>query len=102
MFAQLQGMADEVSCSLIAAARASEASLATEGSESIAASRDGMPGVVREKVFKCTTWGSMNECLNYLLRRAAENKDAASRTKDSRMAMQAEIWRRLKGVFGLA
>ena len=73
VFAQLQGMADEVSCSLIAAARAGAA----------------QDGVVKEKVFKCTTWGSMTECLNYLLRRAAENKDAASRTKDSRMAMQA-------------
>lgn len=85
-FAQLQGMADEVSMSLIALAKAS------------AAEDNG----VKEKVFKCTTWGSMYECLNYLLRRAAENKDAAGRTGETRDAMRAEVWRRMKGMFGLA
>lgn len=85
-FAQLQGMADEVSCTLIAAGKASE----------------GDEKAVREKVFKCTTWGSMYECLNYLLRRAAENKDAAGRTSETRQAMQAELGRRLRGVVGLA
>ena len=85
-FAQLQGMADEVSCSLIAAARACE----------------GDEKAVREKVFKCTTWGSMQECLNYLLRRAAENKDAAGRTSETRAAMQAELGRRLRALVGLA
>ena len=85
-FAQLQGMADEVSMSLIAFAKAS------------AAEEKG----VEEQVFKCTTWGPMYDCLNYLLRRAAENKDAAGRTGETRDAMRAEIWRRLKGVVGLA
>ena len=83
VFAQLQGMADEVSCGLIAACRDKD-------------------GTVQERVLKCTTWGTMYECLNYLLRRAAENKDAASRTADTRRAMQAEIVRRLKVVVGLA
>ncbi|KAK5132885.1 hypothetical protein LTR08_008405 [Meristemomyces frigidus] len=90
-FAQLQGMADEVSCTLLAAAKASEAE----------ASEGGMK-VVKEKVFKCTTWGSMYECLNYLLRRAAENKDAAGRTIETRRAMGAELGRRMRGVVGLA
>ncbi|KAF2716460.1 FAD-linked oxidoreductase [Polychaeton citri CBS 116435] len=85
-FAQLQGMADEVSCSLIAAGKRSE-NLA-----------DG----VKERVYKCATWGPMYECLNYLLRRASENKDAASRTRDTRVAMQGEIWRRIRATFGLA
>jgi len=85
-FAQLQGMADEVSCSLIAATKASE----------------NDEKAVKEKVFKCTTWGPMHECLNYLLRRAAENKDAAGRTTETRLAMQAELWRRTRAVFGLA
>jgi hypothetical protein len=44
----------------------------------------------------------MYECLNYLLRRAAENKDAAGRTGETRDAMRAEVWRRMKGLFGLA
>ncbi|KAK4543286.1 hypothetical protein LTR36_005645 [Oleoguttula mirabilis] len=85
-FAQLQGMADEVSCTLIAAAKASE----------------GDKKAVREKVFKCTTWGSMYECLNYLLRRAAENKDAAGRTSETRQAMQTELGRRMRGLVGMA
>ena len=82
-FAQLQGMADEVSCSLIAVAKANE----------------GNEKAVKERVFKCTTWGPMYDCLNYLLRRAAENKDAAGRTQETRNAMRAEIWRRLKAPF---
>lgn len=86
VYSQLQGMADEVSCSLLAAAKENKAK--------------GIAPV--EKVYKFTSWGSMFECLNYLLRRAAENKDAASRTGDTKTAMQAEMWRRLKGTFGLA
>lgn len=84
-FAQLQGMADEVSCGMIAQAKAS----------------GGSPGAVQERVVKCTTWGSMYQCLNYLLRRAAENKDAAGRTIESRKAAQAEIGRRLQASIGL-
>lgn len=78
-FAQLQGMADEVSCSLLAST----------------------PDSVNERVYKWSTWGSMTECLNYLLRRAAENKDAATRTVDSRRAMQAELGRRVRQTFSL-
>ncbi|KXT01255.1 hypothetical protein AC578_3792 [Pseudocercospora eumusae] len=82
-FAQLQGMADEVSCTLLAATKAN-------------AHHDD-PSFVKEKVFKCTPWGSMQECLNYLLRRAAENRDAAGRTRETRRAMGEEILRRLRG-----
>ena len=85
-FAQLQGMADEVSVGLIAAAQA----------------RAGDEKGVKERVFKCTTWGPMNDCLLYLLRRAAENKDAAGRTSETRNAMGAEIRRRMKLMVGLA
>ena len=86
VYAQLQGMADEVSCSLLAATR----------------QHGGDMTKVKEQVVKCIAWGSMTECLNYLLRRAAENKDAASRTADTRKAMASEIWRRMKAVFRLA
>jgi hypothetical protein len=88
VYAQLQGMADEVSCSLIAAARKAEES--------------GQEQVLKEKVYKATNWGTMPQCLNYLLRRAAENKDAAGRTADTRKAMGAELGRRTKGMVGLA
>jgi hypothetical protein len=86
VYAQLQGMADEVSCSLLAATR----------------QHGGDMTKVKEQVVKCIAWGSMTECLNYLLRRAAENKDAASRTADTRKAMGSEIWRRMKAAFRLA
>ncbi|KAK3064770.1 proline dehydrogenase, partial [Teratosphaeriaceae sp. CCFEE 6253] len=84
-------MADEVSCTLIAAAKAAkEAKARGEQTEGVA-----------ERVYKCTTWGSMSECLNYLLRRAAENKDAAGRTRETRQAMRVEIGRRGRGMLGL-
>ncbi|KAK1073499.1 proline dehydrogenase [Friedmanniomyces endolithicus] len=97
-FAQLQGMADEVSCTLIAAAKAAEES----AEEAAGKGQSSGAQAVRERVYKCTTWGSMGECLNYLLRRAAENKDAAGRTQETRRAMRGEIGRRVRGVDGLA
>ncbi|KAK6407254.1 proline dehydrogenase, partial [Oleoguttula sp. CCFEE 5521] len=84
VFAQLQGMADEVSMSLIASNKGD---------------KEHGP---RERVFKATNWGTMEQCLNYLLRRAAENKDAASRTAGTRRAMGSEIWRRSMASVGLA
>ena len=83
-FAQLQGMADEVSCSLLAANR--------EG---------GTGEQSQEQVFKFIPWGTMPECLNYLLRRAAENGDAVLRTSETRMAMGSEIRRRFMAKMGL-
>lgn len=79
-YAQLQGMADEVSCELLAL-----------GSDSADAPR----------VYKFTSFGTMKQCLNYLLRRAAENKDAASRTNDSRVAMGMELRRRFWSGLGV-
>lgn len=76
-FAQLHGMSDEVSFSL----------LALKGN-------DGTP-----EVYKCSTWGGMGECLAYLLRRAIENRDAVLRTTDEYNALKAEFRRRLKAVF---
>ncbi|EAT91543.2 hypothetical protein SNOG_00048 [Parastagonospora nodorum SN15] len=81
-YAQLQGMADEISQSLV--------------------QDSTMKADTQAKVVKCMTWGTTTECLNFLLRRAAENKEAAARTVDTRKAMGAELWRRFKGVVGLA
>jgi hypothetical protein len=50
-------------------------------------------------VFKCSTWGSMGECLAYLLRRATENRDAVLRTLDERDAVKQECRRRWKSMF---
>ena len=81
-YAQLQGMADEISQSLV--------------------QDPTMKADARAKVVKCMTWGTTTECLNFLLRRASENKEAALRTEDTRKAMGAELWRRTKGAFGLS
>jgi hypothetical protein len=93
-FAQLQGMADEVSCELIASPRL----------------ESGQDGNAHEKrplsnshlrAYKYLVWGSTGECMKYLLRRARENRDAVQRTRSGRDAMRAELWRRLRTVLGL-
>ncbi|KAH8753115.1 FAD-linked oxidoreductase-like protein [Diaporthe sp. PMI_573] len=84
-FAQLQGMADEVSCEILAGRSDTGSSSASS----------------KPRAYKYLVWGSTGECMKYLLRRAQENKDAVQRTRDGRDAMRAELWRRMKGVFGL-
>lgn len=81
-FAQLQGMADEISQSLV--------------------QDPTMKADENARVVKLLAWGTMTECLNFLIRRAAENKESAGRTDETRRAMGAELWRRIKGVVGLA
>ena len=76
-FGQLHGMSDEVSFSLL-----QETDL------------DQKP----PEVFKCTTWGSMGECVGYLLRRAVENRDAVLRTTDEFKALRREVKRRFFGM----
>lgn len=74
VFAQLHGMSDEVSFSLLQAG--------------------STPGNT-PKVLKCSTWGKLDECVAYLARRAVENRDAVSRTKDEYSALKKELWRRV-------
>jgi hypothetical protein len=50
-------------------------------------------------VFKCSTWGSMGDCIGYLLRRAVENRDAVLRTKDEFWALRREAGSRVRGLF---
>lgn len=76
-FAQLQGMSDEVSFGLLQL---------KSGDRSA------------PEVYKCSTWGTFGECLAYLVRRALENRDAASRTIDEYVALKAEAKRRFFGV----
>jgi proline dehydrogenase len=85
--AQLQGMADEVSCELV---EADQARKATSGNVGL------LP------VYKYLAWGTTGECMKYLLRRAEENKDAVQRTRSGRDAMWTELVRRCKAVVGMA
>ena len=76
VYAQLLGMADTVSCELLQAGR----------------------GRGRLRVYKYVTWGSTVECMKYLHRRAVENRDATTRTQETRDALLKEAWRRIKSV----
>lgn len=86
VYAQLQGMADEVSCELVQNAQ-------------VAVEKKGNIDV--PQTYKYLVWGTTGECMKYLLRRANENKDAVQRTREGRDAMAGELWRRVRGVFGV-
>lgn len=79
-FGQLHGMADEVSCELVAESKRMNAMKESEAAP---------------KAFKCLCWGTTEECLHFLLRRAVENKGAVERTKHMADALRKEAWRRL-------
>lgn len=77
-YAQLHGMSDDLSFGLL---RLKDA--------------NGAP----PEVYKCSQWGTMGECVAYLLRRAIENRDAVSRTGDELQALRKETWRRMRAIF---
>ncbi|KAL9604272.1 MAG: hypothetical protein Q9219_000670 [cf. Caloplaca sp. 3 TL-2023] len=84
-YAQLMGMSDEVSCELIQAGRRP-------------------PGrwedrTERPQAYKYVVWGTVGECLKYLLRRAEENRDALGRAKEGRFALGKELRRRMLQLF---
>lgn len=86
-YAQLQGMADEVSCELLQGFESAESSV-------------GASPLAAPNVYKLLTWGSVKECMGFLLRRAVENTEAVGRTKDSQLAMFSELKRRCLKAFG--
>jgi hypothetical protein len=80
VFAQLMGMADEISMKLARDIKQAE-----------------MPGGadLGLGVYKYTVWGSFQDCLLYMLRRAEENQDAVARSRVTALAMLKEIGSRL-------
>jgi len=80
-YGQLMGMADHLSCELVQQAN-SRKDVVSETVE--------VP-----EAFKYLVWGTMGECMKYLLRRARENQDAVARTADARRALGKEIATRL-------
>lgn len=76
-YGQLMGMADEIGCELIMAGRASSG--------------------IKPKAYKYLPWGSVGECMKYLVRRGDENRAALERTVEGRKALGGEIWRRIGG-----
>ena len=81
VYAQLMGMAENISCGLVVAGQ-----LAKEDG------RESMFDI--PKTYQYLVWGTVGECSQYLVRRAEENKDALSRTKEGRKALGKELLRR--------
>lgn len=80
-YGQLMGMADHVSCEVVQAARAR------------AAAKD--PDLEVPSAYKYVVWGTLGECMKYLLRRAHENRDAVTRTIEARRALSRELGSRM-------
>jgi proline dehydrogenase len=80
-FGQLLGMADDISCELLAMGD-------TAGQR--AEKQTAAP-----MVYKCMNWGSVRECMHYLVRRATENQSAAQRMQSTVGVMQQELRRRV-------
>lgn len=80
--AQLQGMADEVSCALVQTRK--EMTIGEKAE------------VWYPKAFKCLCWGGTQECIQFLIRRAVENTGSLDRTKLWMENLRRELWRRIK------
>lgn len=78
-FGQLQGMADDIGCELLQVGEKN----ASTGSTFV------------PRVYKCLTWGSIRECMQYLTRRLVENRGAADRMKEGADQLRSELWRRM-------
>ncbi|KAL8742676.1 MAG: hypothetical protein Q9184_008215 [Pyrenodesmia sp. 2 TL-2023] len=81
-YGQLMGMADEVGCELIMSGRNTDGSAAS---------------AEKPRTYKYVVWGTVQECLKYLVRRAEENRDALGRARHDRNALGRELRRRLLG-----
>ena len=81
-YAQLMGMADDLSCELL-----------DQRMEDLQSSDERIRAVA-PKVFKCLNWGSVTELVQNLYRRAVENTDAVQRTKNMATALRGELYRR--------
>jgi proline dehydrogenase len=98
--AQLQGMADEVSCELVCVKKADEARDVQDRNDIVRQAEKEALKKQNTRAYKYIVWGTTGECMKYLLRRAMENKDAVQRTRSGRDAMWGEVKRRVWGALG--
>ncbi|KAG7005045.1 4-hydroxy-2-oxoglutarate aldolase [Physcia stellaris] len=92
-FGQLQGMADPLGCQLVQHGE----DAVRERKGEIKEGGTGM-GMEVPRVYKCLTWGSVRECMQYLVRRAVENQGATGAVKDAMPALAGELRRRIGDV----
>ena len=84
-FGQLQGMADDLGCELL-----KQADVNSEKSQQL----------FKPKVYKYLTWGRVKECMEYLVRRAVENKAAKDKVLGTGVILNEltrRFWTRLWG-----
>ncbi|KAI9154887.1 carbapenem antibiotics biosynthesis protein carD [Paramyrothecium foliicola] len=91
-FAQLKGMADELTLELSSEIEQLTSELGQSVSQTKPSPASPYPSI---GIYKYSVWGSFRECLLYMLRRAEENKDAVARSRGTAMAMLKELLRRL-------
>ncbi|TGO48971.1 hypothetical protein BOTNAR_0450g00060 [Botryotinia narcissicola] len=104
-FGQLQGMADEISCSLLQLRRkeSQDSHSALSVSKGLVKSEEDsrLTQALKPKAYKCMVWGSTQQCLQFLLRRVKENGDALGRTGYWVEGFKREIWRRVRSFSGM-
>ncbi|KEF62105.1 uncharacterized protein A1O9_00077 [Exophiala aquamarina CBS 119918] len=108
-FAQLMGMADELSLSLAAHLGqittettldyGQDSILTTHAHQNLTFARVRDPkapvsNYPELSVYKYTVWGTLSDCLLYMLRRAEENSDAVTRSRGTLMAVLKELLKR--------
>ncbi|KAF7945594.1 uncharacterized protein EAE97_004632 [Botrytis byssoidea] len=104
-FGQLQGMADEISCSLLQLRRkeSQDSNSTSSASKGLVKSEEEsrLTQALKPKAYKCMVWGSTQQCLQFLLRRVKENGDALGRTGYWVEGFKREIWRRVRSSSGI-
>lgn len=88
-YGQLTGMADEISCELL------DMKAATGNIKGLSEKEAEMRLRATPQPYKCLIWGSVNDCLHFLMRRAVENATAAERLSDGLIEVKKELKRRV-------
>ncbi|RDW74105.1 FAD-linked oxidoreductase [Coleophoma crateriformis] len=89
-FGLLQGMADDISCELLSVGENAK-DIKAKTKEEVDAQKMAAP-----QVYKCLTWGTVQECMQYLVRRAVENQGATGRMGEGVAGIKSELRRRIR------
>ncbi|RMZ77412.1 hypothetical protein DV738_g4369, partial [Chaetothyriales sp. CBS 135597] len=96
-FGQLQGMVDNLGGEVVSFGEVMKQEKAQQ-----APGTPDSPTPFEPRVYKCLTWGSVQECMQFLVRRATENSAAVGRMTDTAAEARKELKRRfsLRRLFG--